>query len=121
MEELVSRIVSNVGLEPDVARRAVGIILGFLKSAGPAAEVEPMLDEIPGAREATATEELPSGGMLFGGMGALAAMNALTGIGLDMGQVTSTVQEVVAFAREKVGADRVDSVLGSIPGLGQFT
>ncbi|MGE0233303.1 MAG: hypothetical protein AB7O39_06435 [Flavobacteriaceae bacterium] len=115
MDELVSRIASQVGVDENTARRAVEIILGFLKDAGPEDEVSTLLDEMPGGRQAA---EAGSGEAGF--MGAMGAFNALTRAGLGMGEVQGVVKEVVAYAREKAGAERVDAVIGAIPGLSQF-
>ena len=115
MDELVSRIASHVGVDESVARREVEIILGFLKDAGPEDDVATLLDEMPGGREAA---EAGSGAAGF--MGAMGAFNALTKAGLGMGEVQGVVKEVVGFAKEKAGAERVDAVIAAIPGLSQF-
>ena len=43
MNELIERIVANVGLDTGAAEKAVGLILGFLKAEGPADEVAKLL------------------------------------------------------------------------------
>lgn len=115
MEELIARIVEKVGVDESVAQKAVEIILGFLKDAGPADQVSELLGQLPGA-DAAADAGSGAAGML----GAMGAFNALTGAGLGMGDVQSVTKEVVGFAREKAGADKVDEVISSIPGLSQF-
>jgi len=54
MDELVGRIVSNVGIERPIAERAVGIILDFLAAEGPADKVQALVGHLPGAAEAIA-------------------------------------------------------------------
>ena len=39
MDELVQRIVTNIGLDQAKAERSVGLILGFLQAEGPAGKV----------------------------------------------------------------------------------
>lgn len=113
MDELVRRIVANVGLDATLAHKAVGIILAFLAQEGPADKVDPLLDAMPGAREAVQAEGPVSGGVMGAGM-------KLMGAGLGMGQIQSVVREVIGFAREKAGSDTVDALVGSVPGLGQY-
>ncbi|PLX39017.1 MAG: hypothetical protein C0606_00265 [Hyphomicrobiales bacterium] len=128
MEELISRIVANVGIDEELAKKAVGIILNFLTKEGSEGTVAEMIKAIPGAQElidAQAGEKKSGGllgalGSLGGGLGAMGALNQLTDAGLDMDQVKGVTDEVVGMAREKAGPDVVDEVIGSIPGLGQF-
>ena len=44
----------------------------------------------------------------------------LMGLGLGMGEVQGVARTLLAFAREKVGDDAVDEMVGAIPGLSQF-
>ncbi|WP_029059870.1 DUF2267 domain-containing protein [Stappia stellulata] len=125
MEELVGRIAQAAGIGEDVARQAVKIILNFLNREGPSDQVQKILGALPGAQDVIETEGGGSGflgglgGMLGGGMGAMAALNELTSAGLDMSQVQSVTRELMATAREHVGAETVDEVVNSIPGLNQ--
>lgn len=128
MEELISRIVSATGINDDLARQAVGIILNFLNKEGPADQVKQILDALPGADALLAEREGEGGGgllgglgsMMGGGMGAMAALNELTSAGLGMGEVQSVTKEIVGFAKEKAGDEVVDQVISSIPGLNQI-
>lgn len=124
MEELIGRVCRAANIEPEVARKAIGIILSFLQKEGPPAEVKKVLDAVPGSREAAsgaATEESGSGlmGGLMGG-GLMAVAGQLTGIGLGMGEMQTVGREIFAFAREKAGEDTVGQIAGAIPGLHQF-
>ena len=49
MNELLDRLVANVGVDRAVAEKAVGIILAFLLSEGPADKVQALIDQMPGA------------------------------------------------------------------------
>ena len=113
MDELVSRIVTNIGVDAALAQRAVGIILAFLAQEGPADKVDPLIDAMPGAREAVQAQGPVSGGVMGAGMKLMSA-------GLGMGQIQNVVREVIGYARETAGRDTVDALVASIPGLGQY-
>ena len=51
MDELIGRLVANVGIDRDAAEKAVGIIFEFLRKEGPADKVQALLDRLPGAQE----------------------------------------------------------------------
>lgn len=115
MNELVERLVAELGIDRDVAEKAVGIILAFLIKEAPADKIKPLLDAMPGAEAAAAAA--PSGGM-FGGIMGVGAQ--LMGLGLGMGEVQGVARTLLAYAREKVGEDAVGQMVDSIPGLSQF-
>ncbi|MNL50066.1 hypothetical protein D3C87_1730480 [compost metagenome] len=56
----------------------------------------------------------------IGGGGVMALGQQLMSQGLGMGEITSLAKETIAFAKEKAGADVVDEVVASVPGLSQF-
>jgi hypothetical protein len=120
MDELVGRIVANVGIERPVAERAVGIILDFLATEGPADKVPAMLARLPGATEAIAAARSTSAGV-FGGMGGIMGVGSrLMSAGLGMGEIQGVTRELIAFAREKAGDGDVNAIVEAIPGLSQF-
>ncbi len=120
MDELIGRLVANVGVDRTAAEHAVGIILQFLVKEGPADKVQNLIDKLPGAAAAmqAAPADDGSGGM-FGG-GVMAAGTRMMAAGLNMGQVQAVTRETIGYAREKVGEDAVGEIVGAIPGLGQF-
>jgi hypothetical protein len=127
MEELINRVVANVGLEPAVAEKAVGMILGFLQKNGPEAEVGSLMGSMPGAAELAAQHAGETGGLVGGlmgmmgaGGGVMALGQQLMSAGIGMGQIQSLSKEVFAFAQEKAGEDTMGSIVGAIPGLSQF-
>ncbi len=128
MEELVNRITSAAGIDEEVAKNAVGIILGFLDKQAPKEKMQMIFDALPGVEDLVTARAANGGGgllgglggMMGGGMGAMAALNELTKAGLDMGGVQSVVKELVSCAREKAGDEVVDEVVSKIPGLSQF-
>jgi hypothetical protein len=123
MEELIARIVSNVGIDDDTARKAVGVILSFLYQQGDRDKVVALIEAIPGAQDFVTAEEADSGlgglGSLTGS-GAMAVLGELQGLGLGMGEIQGVTKETVDFARERAGDDIVNDIVASIPGLGQF-
>ena len=52
MDELIGRLVANVGVDKAAATTAVGIILQFLAKEGPADKVQQLIDALPGAAAA---------------------------------------------------------------------
>ncbi len=116
MNELIERIVANVGLEAGSAEKAVGLILGFLQAEGPADEVAKLVGALPGASEAITAANYKAGFM--GGVMGLGSQ--LMAMGMGMGEITGVSKETIRFAREKAGDGPIDAVVASIPGLGQF-
>jgi hypothetical protein len=122
MNELIDRIVANVGVDRSIAEKAVGIILDFLLKEGPADKVQSLVDGIPGAAEAMqAARADGGGGGIFSSMGGIMGVGTrLMGIGLGMDQIRSVTREVIGYTREKAGDPAVNDIVNAIPGLGQF-
>ncbi|MBV8791976.1 MAG: DUF2267 domain-containing protein [Pseudolabrys sp.] len=119
MDELIGRLVVNVGVERLAAEKAVGIILDFLKKEGPPEKVQALIDRLPGAEAALAAQQSEPGGMFSMG-GIMGAGTKMMAAGLSMGQVQGVTKEMLAYAREKAGEDTVGEIVGAIPGLSQF-
>lgn len=122
MEEFVSRIATNVGVDPALADKAVGMMLGFLQreaADGPAAR---MIEAIPGASELVAKHdgEAAEGGSVLAGGGVVGFGQQLMNEGLSLGNIAGLANETIAFAKEHAGDELVDEVLNSVPGLPQF-
>ncbi len=130
MNELVSRVADSVGISPEIAEKAIGMMLGFLQREAEDGPVAKMIEAIPGATELVAQyngEGSGGGGGLlgglmasFGGGGVMALGQQLMSQGLGMGEITSLAKETMAVAREHAGDEVVDQVIASVPGLGQF-
>jgi hypothetical protein len=117
MDELLDRLVANVGVDRAVAEKAVGIILAFLLKEGPSDKVQALIDQMPGAE--TAIQGADSGAGT--GMGGIMGVGTkLMAAGLSMSQMQAVTREIIAYSREKAGEDAVGEIVGSIPGLGQF-
>lgn len=123
MDELIARLVADVGIDRATAEKAVGIILEFLVKEGPADKVQPLLAKLPGAEAVMqkAASESDSGGMMDGAMGGvMGAGMRMMSAGLSMGQVQTVTRAVIAYTREKAGEDAVGEIVAAIPGLAQF-
>jgi hypothetical protein len=120
MDELVDQVVGNVGIDRPVAERAVGIILDFLATEGPADAVETLLERLPGATEAIASARAEGGGSAAGSGGIMGVGSRLMSAGLNMGEIQGVARELIAYARNKAGDHEVNAIVDAIPGLSQF-
>jgi hypothetical protein len=121
MDELVDQVVGNVGIARPVAERAVGIMLDFLATEGPADTVKVVLERVPGGAEAAAAAHEEGGGGLFGAAGGLMGVGSrLMSAGLSMGEIQGVTRVLIAYARDKAGDKDVNVIVDSIPGLSQF-
>jgi len=122
MDELIDRLVANVGIDRAAAEKSLGIMLDFLSKEGPADKVQALMASMPGSEALIATaRESDGGGGLFGGMGGVMAVGSrMMAAGLSMGQIQSVARDTMAYAREKAGSDVIDEIVGAIPGLSQF-
>jgi hypothetical protein len=122
MDELIARLVANTGVDRDAAEKAVGVIFEFLRKEGPPDKVKALLDRLPGAEELMEAQEGldASGGGMFAFGGIMGAGTKMMAAGLSMGQVQGVTREVIAYAREQIGEQAIDEIVGAIPGLGQF-
>jgi hypothetical protein len=126
MDELIARLVADVGIDRSAAEKAVGIILDFLVKEGPADKVQPLLAKLPGA-QTLLTKAASEGGGAFGGMmggmmggGVMGAGMRMMSAGLSMGEVQDVARAVLGYAREKAGDKAISEVGAAIPGLAQF-
>ena len=118
MDELIERLVANVGVDRATAEKSLGIILDFLAKEGPADKVQALLARMPGADGLIAAAREGDGG---GGMGGvMGAGSRMMAVGLGMGQIQGVTRETIAYARAQAGEDVVGEIVGAIPGLSQF-
>ena len=130
MNEIVTEIANRVGISPDLAEKALGMMLGFLQREAADGPVAKMIEAIPGASDLVAqyngAGETGGGGLLgsimgaLGGGGIMALGQQLMSEGLGMGEITSLAKETIAIAKEHAGEEVVDQVVASVPGLSQF-
>ncbi|TCT02992.1 hypothetical protein [Aquabacter spiritensis] len=124
MEELVARLKEKVGISEAAARHAVEIVIEFLSNEAPPGAMDEIAAAIPGLAELRARlpaqAAIPADTRHFGGMARLIQVaDRMMAAGLTMPQVQDATREVVAFAREKAGAEAVDRIVAAIPGLRQ--
>jgi len=121
MDELITRLVDNVGVDRGAAEKAVGIILAFLIKEGPSDKVQALIDKLPGAQALMQFGQSgDTGGGMFAMGGIMGAGTKLMAAGLSMTQVQGVTKEIIAYAREKAGEDVTGEIVGAIPGLSQF-
>ena len=122
MQDLIARVATASGLEPDIAEQAIGKILAFLQKEGPAEDVARVLAAIPGAADLAEAHAGGGGGGLMGmlGGGLMGLAGQLSGLGLGMGEMQTVGHEIFAIAREQAGEDAVSEIAAAIPGLSQF-
>lgn len=128
MNELVTRIADKVGIEPAVAEKSVGMMLGFLQREATDGPVAKMIESVPGALELVAKYNGEGegkgllGGLMsaLGGGGIMGLGQQLMAQGLGMGEISKLAKETMAAAREYAGDEVVDEVVASVPGLSQF-
>lgn len=128
MQDLITNISSQTGLEAAKAEQALGIILGLVKTQGNQAKVSELLAKLPGADGLIAKHGGDGAGrggllgMLGGGLmgGPLAAISKLSAAGLSMDQIKQVGTLTLDYAKEKAGAALVREVAGSIPGLSGY-
>lgn len=122
MDELIARLVANVGVDQNAAEKAVGIIFEFLRKEGPPDKVQALLDRLPGAEQLMQAQEGldSSGGGMFAMGGIMGVGTKMMAAGLSMAQVQGLARETLTYAREQAGEDAVGEIVGAIPGLSQF-
>ncbi len=132
MNELVTQIADKVGIEPALAEKALGMMLGFLQREADDGPVARMIEAIPGGADLVARfngEAVGSGGggLLGSLMGALGGGGGIMGLGqqlmsegLGMSEIGALAKETIAVAKQYAGDEVVDQVVASVPGLSQF-
>ncbi|MCP8897076.1 hypothetical protein KYK29_19280 [Shinella daejeonensis] len=130
MNELVTRVADAVGIDPALAEKAMGMMLGFLQREAADGPVARMIEAIPGATDLVAkyNGEGEGGGGLMGSlMGALGGGGGVMGLGqqlmgegLGMGEIGGLAKQTLTIARQYAGDEVVDEVVNSVPGLSQF-
>ena len=119
MDDLVARVGTAAGLDPNVAHRAVTAVLAFLSREGSSEEAGALLAAVPGAQAAVSGQGGGDGAGLPG-MGVMGLASELGALGLGMDEMGALAREVFGASREAIGEDATGTLVGSIPGLGQY-
>lgn len=123
MNDIIRQISEATGIQPNVAEKALGMMLGFLEKEGEDGPVQKMLAAIPGAQDLISQYGGDgSGGFLSGlaGGGIMGLGQQLMGLGMGMGEITALAKQTISLAKQYAGEELVDQVVASIPGLSQF-
>ena len=133
MQNLIAEVAQEANIAPDIARKAVALIVDFLKREAPEDAINTLFDKAPALRAIVATAHtggeglggtlrglMGTGAGAMGGGGLMALGGDLMNLGLDMGQVQEIGKKVFAYARETAGDEVVGEISGAIPGLSQF-
>ena len=139
MQDLVNRIASQLGVSPDMAASAVGIILNMFKSVLPAELLEKLMAAMPGAADMAAQAPADGGADVGGGLGSLLGglagalggagggagalmetLGKLQGLGLDTEQSKSIGQQVLGYVQEQASPDLLTEIKEHIPALDQL-
>lgn len=122
MQALIDRIAAAANLTPNVAEKALRVVLAFIADEAPDEQANKLIDAIPGARDLL--EKGGEGGfpdaLGSSGTGAMGAFNELTGLGLSMHQIQTLARETMAYGREHAGEDTMSEIAANVPGLDQI-
>jgi len=99
MDELVGRLVANVGVDRGTAEKAVGIILDFLRKEGPPDKVQALIDRLPGVEALLAQHSESGGAFPMGGI--MGAGTKMMSAGLSMGQVQVSLAKLSPMPGKK--------------------
>ena len=132
MDELIAKLMAAAGIGEDAAKKAVGLILGFIEKEAPQLHLDKVVAEFPSIGELIAAQASAAdasggfmgklGGMLGGAGGDLmTVIGRLTNeAGLSPGQIETVGKEIVALLRAKLGDDAVAKMMAAIPALSKF-
>lgn len=132
MEQIIALIADKVGINAEVASKAVGIIMNLVDASVSDEVKQKLYSAVPDAKQyAEAGSEEKGGGLmgmaggLFGGggggaMGAMAAMGKLNDVGLDNDQVGSVGKILLGHIGKMGDEELVGEIVSSIPGLDRF-
>lgn len=134
MQDLIQKIAQSAGLDEAAAQSVIGTILSMLQQHAPEGLMQQLLEALPGADtlidQASQASSGMGGGLLGGLMGALGGVLGNSGAGsmmqlfsqlseqgLSPEQMQSVGQEIFSYASSHLGQDKMDALVGSVPGL----
>lgn len=134
MDNVIARVAKAANLSPEVARKAVALVVDFIQREASEDAVKDLFDKAP-QLHAIVASGAPTGGQgmgyglkglmgiaagAMGGGGLMSLAGELMGLGLSMDQIQTAGKEVFAYAREVAGDETVGEIAASIPGISQF-
>ena len=132
MQDLIAKIVAQLGIDEGLAQNAVGAVLSVLKQHAEQSDMSALLAAMPGAQDLLAGFEAEEGGSgggggLLGGLagalggsmgGALGgSLGTLLKSGLDQDELKQLVPMLHDYAKEQAGDELVGRVVAAVPGL----
>jgi len=134
MDNLIARVAAAASINAETARKAVALVVDFIKREAPDDAVAALFAKAPALSAIVASSASTGGeGMgglvkglmgtaagVMGGGGLMALGGDLMSLGLGMGQIQAVGKEVFDYARETAGDDVVGEISAAIPGLSQF-
>jgi len=134
VDELISQIAGQFGIDNDASKSVVGKVIEMFTSQFDGDQRSDILSKLPGAEElisevsGAAAGGSGGGGILGGLAGAASSMlgsggsaleigSILKSAGLDLDQAGPLVKMVIEFIQGKVGGDVVNSILEKISQL----
>jgi hypothetical protein len=134
MDNLIARVAAAAETTPDTARKAVALVVDFIKREAPDDAVDALLARAPALNAIIASSTstggegmsamvkglMGTGSGAMGGGGLMALGSDLMGLGLGMGQIQAVGREVFEYARKMAGDEIIGEISSAIPGLSQF-
>ena len=134
MDNIIARVAAAAGTDPDVARKAVALMLDFIGREAPPGALDALLAKAPSLNAVIASGAdaggegmgamvrglMSAGTGAMGGGGLMALGTQLMGLGLDMSQIQAVGKEVFDYAREQAGDELIGQITAAIPGLSNF-
>ena len=136
MDNLIARVATATNLPPEVARKAVALMVDFVQREASEDAVRDLFERAPELQAIVASASTTGGegmgfslkglmgiaaGAMGGGGGGLMALGGeLMSLGLNMEQIQTVGREVFGYAREVAGDETLGEIAASLPGLAQF-
>ncbi len=137
MQDLIARIVAELGVDEGLAQKAVGAVLSVLKRHAEQSDMSALLAAMPGAQDLLAGFEAAEGGSGSGSrsgggglLGSLAgtlggslggalggSLSTLLKSGLDQDELKQLLPMLHDYAKEQAGDELVGRVVAAVPGL----
>jgi hypothetical protein len=128
METLTTNVMNVTGLDPTVAKAAIGHVLLFLRDKAPEGHVAEFIDKMPQAHEAVAAALATGDTVTVAIEGMRSFMGhgrpdlnilagRLEGLGLSEDQIRSLLNEVTLRAETLIGPEGVERIKQILPAL----
>jgi hypothetical protein len=134
MDNLIARVATAAQTTPETARKAVALVVDFIRREAPDNAVDALLARAPALNAIVASSTstggegmstlvkglMGTGSGAMGGGGLMALGSDLMALGLGMGQIQAVGKEVFEYARNMAGDEVIGEISSAIPGLSQF-